>query len=139
MLKKYTHEDYIKAYEELPKDVQKLFWDNDMGNRIKRASTRYNLTEEEESLLFKVVAQLFLGITPPSQLKELIKDAFPENLSDNLFNEIVRFIIYPAQVILRKLYADEEFDKIGVKGDFSEEKEKEWRTQFGDTYREQID
>ncbi len=139
MQKKHTIDDYWEIYEKLPKKNQEVFWEDDVGFRVQKIASRFQLPEEERDSLYRVVGQLFLGIIPPSELKKSIKENVTENNLENLSQEIIRFVIYPVQHILRNLYADEEFNKIGVKKDFSVEEKRKWHNEFGDTYREPIE
>lgn len=139
MRKEYTTKEKWEMYEKLFQKNKDLFWDDGVSARIKKSSSRFNLTEEEEKTLLDIIAALFLGVLLPSQLPKTIEQEIPTENSSNLAQEIIRFVIYPIQHILRNLYADEEFDKIGIKKDFSDKERKEWQSEFGDTYREPIE
>ncbi len=126
-------------YEDLPKKNQNLFWSDDMNSRVHKTALRFNLNEEEKNDLLEIIGDLLLGLILPTQLKKILQENFSENITENLFNEIVRFIIYPINHLLREVYADEEFEKLGVKKSFTENEEKKWKTSFGDGYREAIE
>ena len=136
-MKNYSTEDYTKLYNDLPPENKSVFWDDDSPNRVGKISKRFGLTELEESFLFKTVIDLFLGTLPPSEIKPILLKEFGER-QGTLPQEVIRFIIYPTQHILRNLYSEEEFDKIGVKKDFSDNETKRSESDFGDSYRETI-
>ena len=119
MRKEYTIKEKWEMYEKLSQKNKDLFWDDGVSARIKKSSSRYNLTEDQNDILFDVIAMLFLGVLLPSQLPKTIKEEILLENNTALAQEIIRFVIYPVHHILRNLYADEEFDKIGVKKDFS--------------------
>lgn len=137
-MKKYTPDEYQEIFDELPEKVKTAFWDPDVSKRARKTSSRFNLSSEESYTLLRLVGHIFLGITPPSQIKKEVQDSFPEDIVENLYHEVIRFIIYPTQKVLREIYSDEEFKEIGVSADFKEE-DKKWRSDFGDSYRETID
>ncbi len=139
MIKKHTIEEKQELYEKLSKQNKSLFWDEGVSARIKKSITRFNLTDEQSNILFEILGNLFIGTLLPSQLPKIIEQEIPIENSNNLSQEIIRFVIYPIHHVLRSLYADEEFDKIGVKKDFTEKERKEWQSEFGDTYREPIE
>ncbi len=88
-----------------------------------------------------MVAHLFLGVLPVSQIKTTVEKeiALGDEDSEKLAKEIIRFIVYPIQHLLREVHDDEEFRKVGVKNTFQEEKEERPTTDFGDIYREPIE
>ncbi len=133
-----TTEEKWKLYEDLPEKIQDLFWSDDINGRAHKTVRRFNLNEKEKSSLFEIVGSILLGLIPPTQLRRVIQENFPENIAESLFNEVVRFIIYPINHLLREVYADEEFNKIGVKKSFTENEKEKWEADFGDNYREPI-
>ncbi len=143
MLKKYTTDDYWKLYEDLSPKIQNLFWENDIDNRIEKIAERFQLGENKKEKVIQIIAHLFFGVLPLSQIKTAVEKeiALESTENEKLSKEIVRFIIYPVQHILREVHEEEEFKKIGVRSNFHEEDkpEKEKTTDFGDIYREPIE
>ncbi len=140
MIKQYTQEEKWKLYEELPKKIQSVFWDGETGQRVIKIIERFGLGDKEEDTLMEIVFQMFLGVLPPSQAQKHVKEEFDESTAIAIFQEIVRFIIYPTQKLLRDLYAEEEFSQFGVKESFSDAgEERRWKSSFGDTYREEVE
>ncbi len=143
MLKEYTTDEYWKLYEDLPPKAQELFWEDDIDDRIEKIAERFRLNEQKKKKTIRTIAHLFFGIVPLSQIKTIVREeiALGEDDGEKLSKEIIRFIIYPVQHILREVHEEEEFQKIGVKSGFQEEKggEREKSSDFGDIYREPIE
>jgi len=139
MFKKYKADEYWKLYEDLPQKVKEVFWEEDMGKRLEKISERFSLEEKEKETLLELVVHLFLGVFPPSHIAQIIEKEIPLSGDgcEKLTTEFIRFIVYPSQNILRELYSEEEFNKIGVKKGFQEEKTEE-KGPFEDSYREPI-
>ncbi len=139
MHKKYTSEEKQELYQKLSKKNKSLFWDEGVNTRIGKTISRFSLTDAQSDILFEIIGNLFAGVSLPSQIPKIIEKEIPIESNTNLAQEIIRFVIYPVNHILRNLYADEEFDKIGVKKDFSTEEKRKWHNEFGDTYREPVE
>ncbi len=131
----------MDLYKNLPEKLQNIFWEDDIDNRIEKISERFKLSHTQRLFFSKMIAHLFLGLLPISQIEATVKEeiALREDDNEKLAQEIVRFIVYPIQHLLREVYDDEEFQKIGVKNTFQEEKEERSTTDFGDVYREPIE
>jgi hypothetical protein len=136
MLEKYTTTEYRDLYENLSKKIQSLFWDEDFSNRIAKITERFKLNKREEEKLMTLTAHIFLGVLPPSQIShaldgEIILD---RDNTERLANEIIRFLVSPIQHLLREIYEDDDFKKVGIKNDFYQKT----NTTNGDSYREPI-
>ncbi len=142
MLKSYTVDEYRNLYEGLSKKMQRLFWDDDISGRIEKISERFDLKNKEMKKLLQIIAHLFLGILPPSHIKKVVEVEIGINGDRNemISNEITRLLVAPFYMLLKEIYEEDEFKKIGVKS-FSEEENtnKTERNSFGDVYREPID
>ncbi len=143
MIKKYTAEERRDLYKNLPKKLQNLFWEDDIADRLEKIYERFKLSHAQRLTLMEIIAHLFLGVLPVSQIKTTVEKeiGLGEDDSEKLAKEIVRFIVYPVQHILREVYNEEEFRKIGVRSSFHEEDkpEKGKENDFGDAYREPIE
>lgn len=139
MVQRYGPEEFWELYENIPEKVQKVFWDEDIRDRLDKIAERFNLNESQKEEISIITAHLFLGTVPPSQIYPIIEEDFNlgKGFAERLSNEFIRFIVYPTQPLLRELYKEEEFSRIGVKKDFNEERKE--RTSFGDSYREPIE
>lgn len=139
MYKKYTKEEKQELYEKLPVKNKSLFWDEGVNARISKIISRFSLTDSQSDELFEIIGNLFAGVLLPSYFSKAIEEKIPMENNNNLTQELIRFVIYPVNHILRDIYADEEFDKIGVKKNFSTEEKRKWHNEFGDTYREPVE
>jgi hypothetical protein len=139
MLKKYTEDEYWALYKQLPSKVKDLFWEEDIAERINKIKERFSLTEEKENSLIEIIAHLFLGILPPEHVSSVIQKeiVLEEDHSEKLSNEVIRFIIYPVQHLLREIYTDENFQNAGIKKMYGEENIVNKKN--GDVYREPIE
>ncbi len=135
MLIEYTHEEYKKLYEKLPKDFQKFFWDEDIAIYIEKIRERHGLENIEGNKISLIVAHIFLGITEAEKLEEIIIEEIEPNRekAKKIAREINRFIVSPARPFLEQLYGKKEKKITSV---FESEKEREG---LGDTYREPIE
>lgn len=141
MLKSYTVEEYRDLYEALPKKIQRLFWEEDVSDRITKLIERFNLGEREATKIVQIVAFVYYGILPPSHLKKVVEvEIGIDQNNETITNEIIRLLIAPFYVILKELYEKDEFQKIGIKPFYDDEKNiKKEKNSFGDIYREPIE
>ncbi len=140
MLEKYEAKELWDLYQNLPKKIQNIFWDKDISSRIEKTSARFELSEEKTDTLVRIVAFIYLGILPPSRIKQVLEEemALREEKSKVLADEIIRFLIAPLGPLLRELYSKEEIEGVGIKS-FKEEKKEKNSSEFGDVYREPLD
>jgi hypothetical protein len=139
MLKKYTEDEYWDLYKQLPPKVKDLFWEEDIAERINKIKERFSLTEEKKDFLIEIIGHLFLGILPPEHINSVIQKEIilEEDHSEKLSNEVIRFIIYPIQHLLREIYTDENFQNAGIKKMYGEENIVNKKND--DVYREPIE
>jgi hypothetical protein len=142
MLKSYTVEEYRNLYENLPKKIQRLFWEEDVTDRIIKLTERFQLDDRKSKKIIQIVAFIYYGILPPSHIKRVVEVEINLGSDKNeaISNEIIRLLIAPFYVLLKNLYEKDEFEKIGIKSFLDEEKStKKERNSFGDLYREPIE
>jgi hypothetical protein len=139
MLKRYTEDEYWALYRQLPEKVKNLFWEEDVIERIGKITERFNLGIKNKGSLAEIIGHLFLGILPPAHIKSVVKKeiGLGEESSEKLSNEIIRFIIYPTQHLLREIYTAEEFQDAGIKTVLGEDNSVPKKE--GDSYREPIE
>ncbi len=138
MLKTYTKEEYRDLYENLPQKIQSLFWDEDVANRIEKIVERFDIDEKRNEKLLQMISFVYFGILPPSHIKKVVEvEISIKDKNEMLSSEIIRLLIAPFYLLLKELYDDEEFKKIGIHS-FSKEEEKS-KNDFGDVYREPIE
>ena len=140
MVEEYSQEHLWKLYEVLPKELQEAIFSVHTADTISEIGKRNNLKESQISEIAKYVGYTLLGILPPEDFLQVIKDKI--NLSDEeakkINNEIYRFIFFPLKNILELIYGQKE----GVEKKESKEKvfkTKEVKEKSKDVYREPID
>ncbi|GEM_PF-1996037 len=152
MPKKYTKKECREIYEKLPPKIKELFWDEDVSDRIEKVIKRFNLGKIKGDRLNKIIFYVFLGLLPPSLIKRMLKEklALSEKESEELGDEVIRYIIAPMKHLLKMLYKKEEFEKVGIKSDFYEkdteterkkspQKKEETSKDSSDPYREPVE
>ncbi len=141
MPENYDSKEYWELYKNLPKKIQNLFWEDDISSRIEKITERFELDNERREKLLEIVASVYLGILPPSQIKNTVsqKVRMSEEKTSLLSNEIIRFLVSPLKPLLEDIYEKEEFEKIGIKSFKEEVDKKENNSDFGDVYREPVE
>jgi hypothetical protein len=103
---------------------------------------RFQLDDRKSKKIIQIVAFLYYGILPPSHIKRVVEVEINLGSDKNeiIANEIIRLLIAPFSVLLREMYEDDEFKKIGITSFVKEENvSKKEKNSFGDLYREPIE
>lgn len=137
MLDQYTTQEYRKLYENLPKKVKNLFWEDDIADRIEKIVERHELSKVKEKKMIRLVAHIFFGLLPYKNLKETVLkeiDANPDH-AEKIVLDINRLIISPTRHLLKEVYAEENEKESSKKSIFHTQGEE----MSGDNYREPIE
>ncbi len=136
-MKEYKPEDYLKLYEKIPKELQKLVWEEDLDRRRKDLASRFDLSEAKEERLDILILHLLLGILPPKEIKETFKKelVLSEEEAKKLTSDFIQHIVSPIKHLLKDVYDEDDFVSVGLKRSSSQEEEKEKE----DPYREPLE
>jgi len=129
---KYTKEQLWKLYENLPQDLKSAIFSEETANEIWNICNRNDIEEGNISEIAKAVGDVFLGITPPKELKSVLEKEIKlsEEKAKKVSAEINRFILSSVKRSLSELY-DMEYP--------AESKEEEKKPPKKDIYREPVE
>ncbi len=99
-----TREEKLKIFEKLPQDLQNLMESEDTGAFLLYLEDKYNLTDEQTSVLSKTVGDIILGIVSLNILVQEINSKVTSDvqMSQNLAKEINDNIFSPIANLLDK-------------------------------------
>lgn len=147
MEEKPTKEFFWKAYEKLPEDLKEAIFSESNNEAVKTICARFNLSEEQASLVAKYTGRVLLGLLP---LKELpITLELELNIDEDIVSQIIKELTYAIfkhlRVSLNKIYSDNYFDDIPIednakikKSAIINKEEKSFKYEEYDPYRETL-
>jgi len=121
-----------KLYERLPQDLKDAIFSEETANDIWNICSRNKIKEEKISEIAKAVGDVFLGITSPKELQDVLEKEIKisKEKAKKVFTEISRFILSSVKRSLSELY-DMEYP--------AESKEEEEKPPKKDVYREPVE
>lgn len=141
MVDEYPPDKLWKLYEVLPKELQHVLFSEETANTIFEICKRNNLEESKMSELAKYVGYTLLGVLPPEEFENTIKEKLnlPPEKTKEINHEINRFIFFPVKNFLELIYGQKSQE--GSLGDVKKSSEVEQKPkEFSkDIYREPIE
>jgi len=134
----YPKEQLWELYQSLPDELKELVFSEKTADTIGDICRRNGISEEEKiSGLTKYTGYVLLGVLPPEELSQTIKQDFEvsQESANKIAREINRFIFFPVKASLETLYKT----KLDTGEEEKEEEEKEEETPKKDIYREPIE
>ncbi len=101
----YPKEQLQELYKYLPEDLQKAFFSEEIGGKIKEICLK-NETDNED-IVFEVtknIGYVFLGLLPPNELQASLEKELKLKNAENITSEITEAIFLPLKNSLEKLY-----------------------------------
>lgn len=115
----YTKEQLWDLYKQLPKDLQRATFSEEIGQNIRDICIRNEVTKDGSILnVTKTVGYVFLGLLSPVKLSEVLQREFKakKETADQVSAEITKEIFSPLKETLEALYEIKiEIPKIAIK------------------------
>lgn len=102
---KYTKEQLWSLYKQLPKDLQRATFSEEIGQKIRDICIKNRVVEDDLILnVTKTVGYVFLGLLSPNKLGEIIEREFKIEQANRISAEVVAEIFFPLKETLEALY-----------------------------------
>jgi len=142
----YTKEQFIELYKDLPEELKTAMESDRTVDVIEQLSDQEELDSDQHRAFVKIVGDVLIGLTKPSQFKKELELAGIKKKSAEKINETIqRFVFYPVRKTLGKLYQEEisaTKRPVQAQGKKQQKEIKEIKVQkkkTGDKYREEIE
>lgn len=103
----YTKEQLWELYKNLPEDLQKATFSDEVAQNIQETCNNNGITEDEViSEIAKNIGYVFLGLLPPDELSYVLEKnlKIEKSKSEEIASEITRFVFLPLRPSLEALY-----------------------------------
>ena len=140
----YPKEQLRQLYKDLPEDLQKAVFSEDVAQNIREICEQNNI--KDDNIVFDIsknIGYVFLGLLPPNELAEAFKKELKieEKTAEKTAAQINRFIFLPLKNSLEAMYkieikAGKSFDAPKSPAQKKEIQEKKQQTKAKDRYRE---
>lgn len=112
----YPKEQLWELYKNLPEDLQKAAFAEEVANNIQEICTKNGVTDDD--IIFDVaknIGYVFLGLLPPNEFEEVLEKELKieKKKAEKLSSQITRFVFLPVKKSLEALYKIE--IKTGIK------------------------
>ena len=94
-MEEYSKEQLWELYKELPEDLQKAIFSEEIGNAIREICLENDITDENQcALILKYTGYVFLGLLPPNELLNILEreiameKILAEKISKDINNKI---------------------------------------------------
>lgn len=94
-MKEYSKEQLWELYKELPEDLQKAIFSEEIGNVIREICLKNDVTDENQcALILKYTGYVFLGLLSPNELLNIfereieIEKILAEKISKDINNKV---------------------------------------------------
>lgn len=118
-MEEYSKEQLRELYKELPDDLQKAVFSEEIGNIIGEICSENNITDEKKTaLILKSIGYVFLGLLPPAELLNIFEKemAIEKILAEKIFKNINNKILLTLKESINGLYnielKEETFEEI---------------------------
>lgn len=102
---KYSKEQFLELYKSLPQELKQVFDNEKTMDVLEDASIKYDLSNEQAEQLVDAVGEVIMGLLPPAEFKQRLKDAgIKKDVIEKINLNVYRFIFYPARESLAELY-----------------------------------
>lgn len=103
----YSKEELWELYEQIPKDLQKATFSEEVGRDIRNTCKNHDITDEDLVLnIIKKVGYVFLGLLSPNEFSDTLKTeiGIAKIESDKITADITRLVFAPVKKSLEALY-----------------------------------
>ncbi len=103
----YTKEQLWDLYKQLPKDLQRATFSEEIGQKIRNVCLENEVTEDNLILgVTKTVGYVFLGLLSPNKFSSILQQEFKieEEKADRITAEITAEIFFSLKETLEALY-----------------------------------
>jgi len=107
MPRNYTQEQLLELYQNLPEDLKEAVFSEKTAQNIQDICTRSGVTERKTpEKVAKYTGYVLLGVLPPNEFQETLEKEvkLEKEVAKKVSQEINRFIFYPMESSLEKLY-----------------------------------
>ena len=133
----YPKEQLWELYKDLPKDLQKATFSEEVAANIQEICKKNGITDDDVIFdITKNIGYVFLGLLAPNEFSDVLEKELKieKKKAKQISSEITRFIFLPLKKSLEALY------QIKIKaGAKTEVKETEKRPKKIDKYKETIE
>jgi hypothetical protein len=138
-MKEYSKEELEELYKELPEDLQKALFSNEIGEKVQAFCYERDILEEEViNKILKKLGYVFLGLLSPNEFKEEMKTDKVKDF-DIIWAKINNEVLMELKDGLDALYEISlTFEKIEDRP-ISKEKRKKRERKASDKYLEPLD
>jgi len=140
----YPKEQLWKLYKNLPEDLQKAAFSEEVADNIQKICTKNNVSDDK--LIFNIaknVGYVFLGLLAPNEFKNVLEKEIKikKDKAEKISSQISRFVFLPLKKSLEALYKTEikPGTKTEVKALNDEIEKLKRKTKKEDKYRESIE
>lgn len=103
----YPKEQLWELYKNLPKDLQKAAFSEEVAANIQEICTKNEVTDDD--LIFDIaknIGYVFLGLLPPNEFSDVLKKELKieKSKAEQIASEITRFVFLPVKKSLEALY-----------------------------------
>lgn len=87
---KYSREDLVKMYYDLPDEMQDKLSSEKIVNDIRDIASKNELTEEKESVLSEYISYTMIGILPQDKFTATIQKVLEidKSVAENIYKEV---------------------------------------------------
>jgi len=104
---KYTKEQLWDLYKQLPKDLQRATFSEEIGQKIRNVCLENKVTEDDLILgITKTVGYVFLGLLSPNKFSSILQQELKveKEVSDRITAEITAEVFFSLKETLEALY-----------------------------------
>jgi len=105
MPKEYSPEQLWKLYDKLPKELQDAIFSLETDKRTKEICQRNEVVDKRPEIA-KQIGYVLVGLLPPEDFKEYLKEELEKETAKRVSHEINRFIFFPVKQELAELYKE---------------------------------
>lgn len=135
----YPKEQLWQLYKNLPKDLQKAAFSEEVAGNIQEICTENEVTDDDTIFdVAKNIGYVFLGLLPPNEFQDVLEKELKieKKKAEQIASGITRFVFLPVKKSLEALYKIEIKPGIKPKVAPSPEKKIKAKPKKGDKYRE---
>jgi len=106
MSKKYTSQQIEQALKNLPEELKEAVFSMETADAIWNACTRQKIIDERMTKIAEYTGYVLMGLMLPQEFEQILQKEIKlsKRTTEELSREINRFIFYPVEAALEKLY-----------------------------------
>lgn len=108
-MKDYTQQEIWNIYEKLPEDLQKAVFSVENANYLQTICKRFDIEREKMRKIATLEGEVLMGLLTPKEFKISLQEevGLNQEMAENVFRGINRFIFMPVRETLSALYGVE--------------------------------